>query len=99
MFRFNSNFGTLGLLDWLHGTDKGFHDTVQSKRHRTLWSLRPISALFPDKPKKDKSKQVNGNEDSGLNAQKCKDNNDGKQTTDINGGKFVNGCNDNAKMN
>lgn len=48
---FNSNFGTLGVLDWFHGTDKGFRGTVQRKRHRTLWSLQPISAIFPDKPK------------------------------------------------
>jgi len=46
---FQWNFGTLGLLDWLHGTDKQFRRTVQRERHRTFWSLAPIHKLFPGK--------------------------------------------------
>lgn len=49
--RFNVNYGSMGLLDWLHGTDMLFHGTVQEKRHHTLYSLTPVSQTFPDKDK------------------------------------------------
>lgn len=46
---YNWNFGTLGILDWLHGTDKQFRHTAQRKRHRFLWSTTPIHELYPDR--------------------------------------------------
>jgi len=45
---FNWNYGTLGLLDWIHGTDMKFRRTVQSKRHRLLYHLTPAHIIFPD---------------------------------------------------
>jgi hypothetical protein len=47
-FSFNWNFGTIGFLDWFHGTDAQFRKEIQSKRHRfSIWS-EPIDELFPD---------------------------------------------------
>ena len=31
--KFNNNFGVLGLLDWIHGTDVDFRKSEQFKRH------------------------------------------------------------------
>lgn len=45
---FNWNYGTLGILDWLHGTDKQFRPSVQRQRHRTFFSTKPIHILYPD---------------------------------------------------
>ncbi|KAF4523702.1 hypothetical protein B566_EDAN011566 [Ephemera danica] len=36
---FNQCYGVLGLLDWYHGTDSGFRQTHQFKRHRILTGL------------------------------------------------------------
>ena len=36
--RFNVNFGVLGLLDWLHGTDGPFRASQQYRYHKTFFS-------------------------------------------------------------
>lgn len=67
---FNWNFGTLGILDWLHGTDKGFRKTVQRKRHRMLWSPTPMDVLFPVKKESvDEKNQKEECKKNGLNAE------------------------------
>jgi methylsterol monooxygenase len=50
--KYNCNYGLLGILDWLHGTDKLFRDTVQFKRHRMCIGLRPVSQIYTDEDKK-----------------------------------------------
>lgn len=54
---YNWNFGTLGILDWLHGTDAGFRKTVQRKRHRMFWNATPIHRLYPDQKKQNGAPQ------------------------------------------
>lgn len=39
MCRFNANFGVLGVLDRLHGTDALFRRSKQYQRHILLLSL------------------------------------------------------------
>lgn len=34
--RFNENYGIIGLMDWLHGTDASFRDSEAFKRHAIL---------------------------------------------------------------
>ena len=46
--RFNQNYGVLGLLDWLHGTDTQFRNHKAFQRDRVLLRLVPASTLFPD---------------------------------------------------
>ena len=53
--RFNTNYGTMGWLDWLHGTDKMWKGTTEHKRHRPLWSFKPISELIPRTAKQDQN--------------------------------------------
>jgi len=45
--KFNYNFGVIGLLDKLHGTDVLFRKSKESIRHRTLLTLRSAKELFP----------------------------------------------------
>nr|XP_006815602.1 PREDICTED: fatty acid hydroxylase domain-containing protein 2-like [Saccoglossus kowalevskii] len=45
------NFGALGILDYLHGTDSLFQGTVESRRDKTYFSLTPISETIPDTKK------------------------------------------------
>ncbi|XP_077557880.1 fatty acid hydroxylase domain-containing protein 2-like [Haemaphysalis longicornis] len=45
---FRGNYGILGILDWLHGTDGAFKKSEAYRRHRVLLSLRPIHELYPD---------------------------------------------------
>ena len=52
LFRFNQNFGVLGVLDRLHGTDSMFRKTKAYERHIMLLSLVPIKELYPDESKK-----------------------------------------------
>ena len=50
--RFNVNYGGLGFLDWLHGTDYCFRGTVEEKRHFTFYSLtKSIKDIIPDQPR------------------------------------------------
>jgi len=51
-FRFNYNFGMLGLLDRVHGTDSLFRRSPQGSRHLMLLSFIPAHEQFPEKPKK-----------------------------------------------
>lgn len=46
--RFTNNFGQLRLLDWLHGTDKGFKASIAYKRDRRLWTLKSMNELYPN---------------------------------------------------
>ncbi|XP_050040095.2 fatty acid hydroxylase domain-containing protein 2-like [Dermacentor andersoni] len=45
---FRGNYGILGILDWLHGTDRAFRQSEAFQRHRVLLSLRPVHELYPD---------------------------------------------------
>ena len=42
------NYGSLGLLDYLHGTDEKFRENKAYERHITLTSLQSARELFPD---------------------------------------------------
>lgn len=46
--RFNQNYGVLGILDYLHGTDSGFRKSKAFDRHLLLLSLVPLKKLYPD---------------------------------------------------
>lgn len=41
--KFNVNYGVLGLLDRLHGTDSLFRQSKASQRHKMLLSFTPLS--------------------------------------------------------
>lgn len=45
---FNCWFGTLGILDKLHKTDRPFSESIQGTRHYISFSLTPVSKLNPD---------------------------------------------------
>lgn len=51
-YKFNQNFGVLGVLDRLHGTDAKFRKTKQYERHSLLLGMTPLSESIPDAPKK-----------------------------------------------
>lgn len=46
--KFTQNYGTLGILDFLHGTDANFRNTKHFMRHVPMMSLQPIRETFPD---------------------------------------------------
>ena len=46
--KFNQNYGSLGILDYLHGTDKIFRSNKANKRHKTLYTQQSARELFPD---------------------------------------------------
>ncbi|KAK2168809.1 hypothetical protein LSH36_14g10031 [Paralvinella palmiformis] len=46
--KFVNNFGVLGILDRLHGTDSQFRASDAFKRHLITFSLTPVSLQFPD---------------------------------------------------
>ncbi len=46
--RFTQCFGTLGILDYLHGTDVLFRSNKAYKRHITLTGTKSARELFPD---------------------------------------------------
>ncbi|XP_060564065.1 fatty acid hydroxylase domain-containing protein 2-like [Ruditapes philippinarum] len=50
--KFNQNYGVLGVLDRLHGTDIQFRNSKQYQRHLMLLSLVPLSQQYPSSPKK-----------------------------------------------
>lgn len=50
--RFNQNYGMLGVLDRLHGTDTLFRASSAFPRHIMLLSFLPARAQFPDESKK-----------------------------------------------
>ncbi|KAK7496481.1 hypothetical protein BaRGS_00012403, partial [Batillaria attramentaria] len=43
--KFNTNYGSLGIMDRLHGTDVMFRQSEARARHRVFFSLTPISQL------------------------------------------------------
>lgn len=49
--RFNNNYGVLGVLDRLHGTDRQFRQTDAYRRHLLLLSLAPLVAAAPPRGK------------------------------------------------
>jgi len=49
--RFINNFGMLGVLDRLHGTDSLFRASRSYQRHVLLLGFVPLSVQFPDDPK------------------------------------------------
>jgi len=51
-YRFNENFGVIGLMDYLHGTDTYFKQSDQFYRHRTYFSLDEYSARVQKAEKK-----------------------------------------------
>ena len=51
MFRFTNNFGVLGVLDRLHGTDLMFRNSKAYDRHIMLLGTVPLKETFPDDPK------------------------------------------------
>lgn len=53
--KFNQNYGVLGLLDRLHGTDNLFRASKQYERHIMFLGLTPIRQQIPDSPKRKKS--------------------------------------------
>lgn len=53
--KFNQNYGVLGVLDRLHGTDNLFRQSPIYQRHIMLLSLVPLKQLYPDNPKKKSS--------------------------------------------
>lgn len=46
--RFTNNFGVLGILDRLHGTDEAFKKTAAYQRHRIVLSFTPSNQMFTD---------------------------------------------------
>lgn len=50
--KFTNNFGVLGVLDRLHGTDLQFRDSKQYKHHVMLLSLLPLSQQYPEEKTK-----------------------------------------------
>jgi len=49
--KFNQNFGVLGVLDRLHGTDALFRRTRAYSRHLMFFALTPLSVQIPDDTK------------------------------------------------
>jgi len=45
---FNQNYGTLGLLDFFHGTDANWRQTKSRERNFVLYNLTPVRQLVPD---------------------------------------------------
>ncbi|XP_077864720.1 fatty acid hydroxylase domain-containing protein 2-like [Saccoglossus kowalevskii] len=46
--KFNGNYSATGIMDWLHGTDAIFRDTIAFKRHKILFGTTPMSKKYPD---------------------------------------------------
>jgi fatty acid hydroxylase domain-containing protein 2 len=46
--KFNQNFGAMGLLDHIHGTDAQWRQTKSKQRHISLYSQVPVRQLIPD---------------------------------------------------
>ena len=52
---FNGNYGSMGVLDHLHGTDIKFRASQSYQRHMVLLSFSPVRYFYPDLPKKEVS--------------------------------------------
>ena len=46
--KFNQCYGVLGILDYLHGTDKGFRASKEYERHIMVLGTTPVRDTFPD---------------------------------------------------
>ena len=46
--RFNQCYGTIGLLDRIHGTDVTFRNSRAYARHKLMLKLKPPREAFPD---------------------------------------------------
>lgn len=44
---FNNCFGSLGVLDYLHGTDRQFRKSAAFERHFVSFSLVPLTGRHP----------------------------------------------------
>nr|KAG5695760.1 hypothetical protein BaRGS_013848 [Batillaria attramentaria] len=53
--KFNQNYGVLGVLDRLHGTDNMFRASKAYERHFLLLGFTPMLQQFPDAPSKSTS--------------------------------------------
>jgi len=51
--KFTECFGVLGILDYLHGTNRIFRASPNCKRNITSLSLEPLRSQFPDEPNKE----------------------------------------------
>ncbi|XP_031550953.1 fatty acid hydroxylase domain-containing protein 2-like [Actinia tenebrosa] len=49
--KFNQNYGVLGVLDRLHGTDILFRNSVCYDRHILMIGIQPVKDVFPSCPK------------------------------------------------
>ncbi|KAG0721987.1 Fatty acid hydroxylase domain-containing protein 2 [Chionoecetes opilio] len=49
--KFTECYGNLGILDYLHGTDRKFRQSVNYLRHKTLYALEPLTHTFPGEKK------------------------------------------------
>ncbi|XP_072040673.1 fatty acid hydroxylase domain-containing protein 2-like [Amphiura filiformis] len=54
--KFVNNFGVLGILDRLHGTDTLFRKTKYFERRRWVFSFTPVQELIPDEKEEKKRK-------------------------------------------
>eukprot|EP00800_Vazella_pourtalesii_P000872 TRINITY_DN10748_c0_g1_i1.p1 TRINITY_DN10748_c0_g1~~TRINITY_DN10748_c0_g1_i1.p1 ORF type:complete len:316 (+),score=38.64 TRINITY_DN10748_c0_g1_i1:311-1258(+) len=50
---FSENYGSMGVLDHLHGTDVKFRASQSYNRHIVLLSFSPVRYFFPDTQKKE----------------------------------------------
>lgn len=50
--KFTQNFGVLGLLDRIHGTDVQFRNSQEYQRHVLMLNFTPPRELYPNKPQK-----------------------------------------------
>lgn len=49
--KFNECYGVLGILDYLHGTDKLFRSSAEYRRHIVSFKMDSLRDLFPDETK------------------------------------------------
>eukprot|EP00794_Sanderia_malayensis_P004509 gene4509-5106_t len=56
--KFTNNFGVLGVLDRLHGTDDMFRKTKCYDRHIMLLGMTPLKNTIPDDTKKAECKKA-----------------------------------------
>jgi len=46
---YNQNYGSIGILDWLHGTDVQFRKSAAYQRHKIFFGLNPIRLSIPNR--------------------------------------------------
>jgi len=50
--KFNQYYGTLGIMDYIHGTDETYRESQQFRRHIVSCTLKPVRVAVPDLPKR-----------------------------------------------